>query len=286
MDAHQLFRDSLAVIDRVCREVCRSARLRDDEAEDFASSVRLALMENDYAVLRKWEGRSSLAGYLFIVIRRMLADRRDHEFGRWHSSNEAVRLGPSGVLLEKLLIRDGRPFEEVLPVVLARHPSLTYAEIAGMAARFPRRQGRLRAVPLDDASEESLASGERTDGRALSAEAQRLSGDASRVVRLTIESWSDEDAMMLRFHYGSSMTIAEISRMLGLPQRPLYRRIEALLAKLRAALAAAGLDAGTLTSIIGEASQEMDFGFHDGKTEGARRSVEEAGGVVPVEERL
>lgn len=284
MDAHNLFRDNLAVIDRVCREVCRSARLRDDEAEDFTSSVRVALMENDYAILRKWEGRASLAGYLCVVIRRMLSDRRDHELGRWHSSTQAIRFGPSGVLLEKLLIRDGRPFDEVLPIVIARHPSLTADDIAGMAARLPRRPARLRAVPLDDTPAEMVAGGERADQRVLSEETQRISAQASEVVRRTIDSWSDEDAMILRFHYGSSMSIADISRMLHLPQRPLYRRIDALLAKLRAALVAADLDASTLASVIGEASQEMDFGFENGKTDAARRSLEEDR-AVPVEER-
>lgn len=284
MDADRLFRDNLAVIDRVCGEVCRGARLRDDEAEDFASSVRVALMENDYAILRKWEGRSSLAGYLSVVIRRLLADRRDHEYGRWNASAEAIGLGPGGVLLEKLLLRDGRPFEAVLPIVVARYPALSCEEVGAMAARLPRRRERPRAVPLDDSAAEWVAGGERADGRALSVEAQRLSARASEVVRHTIAEWPDEDAMILRFHYGLSMTIAEISRMLRLPQRPLYRRIETFLAKLRAALVAAELDASTLSSVIGEASQEFDFGFDAGKTDAVERSVEEDR-AVPAEER-
>jgi len=276
MDPEQLFRDNLPVIDRVCREVCRGARLREDDAEDFASSARLALMENDYAILRKWEGRSTLAGYLSVVLRRLLADRRDHELGRWTPSAEATRLGASGVLLETLLLRDGRPLDEVLPIVIARDPSLTAAEVTAMAERLPRRHGRLRAVPLEDAAETSLASRERADARALAAEARRISARAGEIVRQTIAAWSDEDAMILRFHYGSSMSIADISRMLRLPQRPLYRRIEALLSRLGSALAAAGLDAAVLMSVIGEASQEMDFGF-DGKT----HSIPPSGEVNP-----
>ena len=37
--------------------------------------------------------------------------------------------------------------------------------------------------------------------------------------------------MLIRFRFGSSMSIADISRILRLPQRPLYRRLEALLAR-------------------------------------------------------
>ena len=66
---------------------------------------------------------------------------------------------------------------------------------------------------------------------------------------------------MVRFRFGSGMSIADVSRMLRLPQRPLYRRIESLLGRLRAALLAAGLDAGALSELIGAAVSEMDFGL-------------------------
>lgn len=283
MDPERLFRDNLTVIDRVIREVCRAARLRDAEAEDFSSSARLALIENDYFVLRRWEGRSSLAGYLSVVIRRLLSDQRNEEFGRWRPSAEATRFGPGGVLLEKLFIRDRRPLEEVIPIVQARY-ALTHEEIATMAHQLPRRPGRLRAVALEETDEQALPSDDRADGRALSSEARRLSARAGEIVRRTIDTWADEDAMILRFHYGSSMSIADISRMLRLPQRPLYRRIQALLGKLRAALIAANLDANALSSVIGEASQEMDFGFESGKAEPFRQSVEEDR-TAPAEDR-
>ena len=274
MDAEALFRANLAVIDRVIGEVCRRGRLPPAEVEDFASAVRLALIENDYEILRRWQGRATLAGYLNIVIRRLLADRRDRDLGRWYPSVDAVRMGDSGVLLEKLLSRDGRALEEALPLVCARDPSLTREAVAAMAAQLPARAGRPRPVALDETSEQWLTSGERADSLALSGEIRRLSRQASEVVRRTMAAWPDEDVLILRFRFGSSMTIADISRMLRVPQRPLYRRIEALLGKLRKTLIGAGLDAAALAGVIGTASQEMDFGFEDGKNAGLERSDE------------
>ena len=264
MNPEALFRDNLAVIDRVVREVCRGTRMHADDVQDFASSVMVALMENDHAVLRRWEGRSSLAGYLTVVIRRLLADRRDHEFGRWHASTEALRHGPVGVLLEKLLVRDGRSFEEALPLVRQLDPLRTAADFQSMAARFPHRQPRFRAVDLDAAAEAALPERDRADDRVLSGETQRLSERACAVVRKTIAGWPDEDVMILRFRFGSSMSIVNISRMLRIPQRPLYRRIETLLARLRKELTAAGMDASVLPSIVGQSSYEMDFGLELG----------------------
>jgi hypothetical protein len=54
------------------------------------------------------------------------------------------------------------------------------------------------------------------------------------------------------------MSIADISRMMRLPQRPLYRRIEKVLMTLRRALVDAGIDA---TAIPGLVSHEMNFGL-------------------------
>ena len=47
MDPATLFESNLDVIDRVIAGVCRRARINGADAEDFASSIKLALIEND-----------------------------------------------------------------------------------------------------------------------------------------------------------------------------------------------------------------------------------------------
>lgn len=273
MTPEELFRANLTTIERVVREVCRGTRMQPHEVDDFGSSVMVALMEHDFAILRRWEGRSSLAGYLSVVIRRLLADERDRRLGRWYPSAEATRMGAAGVLLEKLLLRDGLPLDEAVPIVCSVEPSASAKELEAMARRFPPRAPRLRAVELDAVEEANLSGADRADARATSGEVRRLSRQASDVVRHTIETWGDEDAMILRFRFGESMSIADISRMLRIPQRPLYRRVETLLERLRAALVTAGLDAAALSGVIGEASQEMDFGLGGGKEPSPESSV-------------
>src|SRR3954470_19265621 len=53
--SEELFRANLALVERVIGGVCRRAGLRDAVAEDFSSTVKLALIENDYAILRGYE---------------------------------------------------------------------------------------------------------------------------------------------------------------------------------------------------------------------------------------
>lgn len=261
MDAAELFRSNLSVVERAARGVCRRARLSDADEEDFVSSAKLALIENDYAILRKYEGRSSLPTYLAVVFQRLLSDERMRALGRWHASREAERMGPAGVLLETLVRRDRRSIAEALPIVQAADPALTRSEIESMAARLPQRPARPRVVEIDEPAAASLAAPERADARALDLEARALRDRTARTVRDTLAALPLEDRMLIRFRFGSSMSIADISRMMRLPQRPLYRRIESLLQRLRAALLAAGLDAGSVTELIGTAAGEMDFGL-------------------------
>ncbi|MGH9423189.1 MAG: hypothetical protein ACRD3J_24650, partial [Thermoanaerobaculia bacterium] len=221
---------------------------------------------------RKYAGRSSFAAYLGVVVQRLLLDQRSRMLGRWRPSREAERLGEAGVLLETLLQRDLRSLDEALPVVQRLDATITRERAAGMAERFPRHNPRPRAVDLDE--DVPVAGSDSADDRVMDADRRKLSDETSRVVRQTLAALPDEDALIVRFRFASEMSIADISRMLRLPQRPLYRRLESLIARLRAAFAEAGLDARDVIALIGEAqAQEMDFGLADGKTDPARQSL-------------
>ncbi|MEQ8786247.1 MAG: sigma-70 family RNA polymerase sigma factor [Pirellulaceae bacterium] len=50
----------------------RSLRLSDQDREDLASEVFLAIISSDYAVLRRFRGESSLATYLTVIARRVV----------------------------------------------------------------------------------------------------------------------------------------------------------------------------------------------------------------------
>jgi RNA polymerase sigma factor for flagellar operon FliA len=262
MNARELFESSLSTIDSVVAAVCRRARLRGADAEDFASTARVHLLDNDCAVLRRYEGRSSLAGYLMVVVSRLLSDERIHALGRWYPSTEATRLGPAAVLLEQLVLRDRRSIEEAVPIVTGTYRDLTRADAERIAERLPDRTPRLRFVELDGGELPSIPAPESAEASAMTTEARRLSETTSRVVRETLESFTLEDRTLIHLQYASSMSIADISRAMRLPQRPLYRRFERLLVSIRDALAAAGIDATSVHDMITTAiDEEMDFGL-------------------------
>jgi RNA polymerase sigma-70 factor, ECF subfamily len=49
----------------------RSATLGPEEVEDIAQEVLVQVVANDYAVLKQFRGKSSLAGYLTVIARRI-----------------------------------------------------------------------------------------------------------------------------------------------------------------------------------------------------------------------
>jgi len=65
-----LLLSEFTTVERVIAFVTARRRLRPADAEEFASHVKMKLIENDYAVLRKFEGRSSLRTYLTVARQR------------------------------------------------------------------------------------------------------------------------------------------------------------------------------------------------------------------------
>ena len=68
LDPRQWYVEQLDVIYRIASSVCRRNGVQGADAEDFVSDVRLKLLQDDYAVLRKYRGASSQTTFLTVVI--------------------------------------------------------------------------------------------------------------------------------------------------------------------------------------------------------------------------
>jgi hypothetical protein len=118
-----------------------------------------------------------------------------------------------------------------------------------------------------------LASGESADARAIAGDMHRLAEVAGQALRDLLAELPAEDRMLLRLRFGSEMSIADVSRMMRLPQRPLYRRLDWLLARLRNALAGAGIDQKTAAEMVGSDAANLNFGLANGKSALAGQSI-------------
>ena len=257
--AHEAaFLSNLAVIDSVIRYVCHRHKLGGSEAEDFGSEVRLRLVENDYEVFRRFQQRSSLRTYLTVVIQRIYLDYRNHLWGKWRPSAEAVRLGPLAIRLERLLAREGLRFEEACEVLRTNEGVVaTESDLAEIAVRLPQRSRRcfvgddvLDGVPTADAE---------LDNRILSRERQAATRRVLSALSGAVQTLGDQDRLILRLKFQEGLGVADIARALHLEQKPLYRRVDALLLQLRAALEAAGIDRLEAVEIVNREDADISL---------------------------
>src|SRR3954467_3768557 len=121
MDAEEFYKQHLTIIAQIAHAVCRRNGVDDHDAEDFASDIRLKLCDDDYAVIRKFQGKSGFVTYLTVVINKAFLDHRRRIWGKWTPSAQAKRLGGVAVLLETLVYRDSQSFDAACQILEQKH---------------------------------------------------------------------------------------------------------------------------------------------------------------------
>lgn len=270
MDPEGLLLQNLDAINRIIAFTCRRHRLDGADADDFGGSVRLRLVENDYAVLRSFQGRSSFTTYITVVIQRLLLDYRVHQWGKWRASAEGQRLGEMATRVEKLLHRDGCSFDEILQIL-----QIDARQLQDMIDRLPAREPRRRMVEIEQA--ESIASPTADPHEsALDGEREKTASRVSTVVRRFIDALPDEERLLLQLRFDSEMSVAQIARSMRLGQKPLYRRMEKHLGALRSELEREGIDRRAIEDLIGARGAVLDFQLRNA----AGRPSNHSGGAV------
>jgi len=251
-DLEALLCDNLDLVDRIVASLCRRKGLTGDDADEFLAWVRMRLMENDYAILAKFRGASSLGTYLTVVISMLYLEYRVKEWGRWRASAAAARLGPVGKKLEMLVYRDGRTLSQAIQELRARDGvTLTDRELAEMLAQMPPR--RPPGPPeLGPEALDAAPAAERADDRVAGGEADRERRTTEEALLGCVETLPDDDRVMVRMRFWEEMSIADIGRGLGLPQKPLYRRMDRAFSRLRECLEGRGVSRELVRGLLHE----------------------------------
>jgi RNA polymerase sigma factor (sigma-70 family) len=224
MTPEQLFLDNLAYIEKVAAQTCRHCHLRKEEAEDFLGEVRLKIMSEYYAVLRQYQGKCSLKSYLTAVIKNQMLDFQDRLWGKWRHSEIAKRLGEVAKLLEKLL-RDGYTFDEAVQILRTNHKvEMSWQELNQIAAKLPPRTPR--RWEAEEVLDSLPSSGDQPGSGIIEQEKNALRVRALEALQKALKSLPTEDQVILRLRQWNGLTVAQISKVLKLDQKPLYKRIE------------------------------------------------------------
>ena len=251
LNSEDIFLEHLDLIEKVASIAARKHGLWGADEEDFASWVKIKLMEDDYAVLRKFRGDSSVRTFIAsVVVRYSHAYSRELR-GRWRPSAAAERLGPPAPELETLVWRDGYTVAQAGEKLrTAGHTTLSDGELARLLARLPER-APLRPVEVAADPVLNAAAGlQGADGGVAAAEERTRHGEVMDALRRAMERMAPTDQMILRMHFGDGYSLAHVARALRLEQKPLYRRIDRLRERLREYLEAEGVSATVLREVL------------------------------------
>lgn len=249
-NAERLFLEHREWVDRCVASLCRRYGVAGDEVEDVASWTRVRLIEDDYAALRKFRGESSPRTYLTVVVAALFRDYRAERWGRWRPSAAALRHGRVAVRLETLVHRDGCALAQAGEILRAAgETELSDRQLAELLAtlpeRVPLRPREVGADPLDLVPGAAAA-----DAGVVAAEAGAERSRAEDALKHALTALPAEDRVILQLQFWKGLSVADVSRALNLPQKPLYRRIERLLARLRGELETAGISREQVRALL------------------------------------
>jgi RNA polymerase sigma factor (sigma-70 family) len=251
LNAEAVYLEHRDTIERAAVKAARKFGLRGGDADEFPAWAGMKLMEDDYAVFHKFRGESDWRTYLTTVVTHLASAYSRQRRGRWRPSAAAVRHGPPAPQLERMVRRDGYSLGlagETLRT--AGETTLTDTELARLLATFPERDP-LR--PVEVASEPVLEAAQgtlRADVFVAASETDAERGVLAAAVARVMERLQPEDRAIVQLHFAEGHRIADVARLLGVDQKPLYRRIPKLREALRLQLEREGVSAGQVLEAI------------------------------------
>jgi RNA polymerase sigma factor (sigma-70 family) len=239
---------NVAWIKSLVTQVARSRRLPRQDEQELLSIVWTHLANDEYRVLRRYKGAGSLKTYLRVVIERLVLDMRTANWGKWRPSARARRLGADAVLFEQLILRDGHTADH------AEHV-LRHANGASVPAEFTRTVNRLgpcgrrRFVALDEVAKQAASLSD-PFAEAMDGQRARRGAAVGRQLARALDTLPVQDQLLVRLRHDRGLKVSEIAAMLGLDQKQLYRRIDAIHSSLRATLSRTGTSAREALDVI------------------------------------
>jgi RNA polymerase sigma factor for flagellar operon FliA len=269
MNWETFFLDNLLLIERVTAFVCRKFGLMGADAEDFASMARLKLIEDDYAVLRKFENKCMLSTYLTVVLQRHYLDEKVRAWGKWRPSTRARQGGDAAILLERLVSRDGLGLAEASTIVRQKFTELDSRALEVLGASIVVRQPRrpLKAERMEELGEPVSEASPEND--LLADEREEAERHVAAVLNREMDRLPPEDRLIMKLRFIDGMKVSTMARLLGADQKQLYRRIDRVVASLRQSLLAAGVAMSDIGDMLthGADALHVDFGAPDVSTE-------------------
>jgi RNA polymerase sigma factor for flagellar operon FliA len=252
VDYQRLLLDHLDLVDQIVRTIGRRRHLSSTERDDFASFVHLRLVEDDYAILRKFQNRSTLWTYLATVIEHLALDFYAQKWGRWRPSAVANRLGPIAVLLERLVTRDSHTIGEAMEIVRTNHG--VASSDAELRTIFDQLPVRVRTTEVGEEAAVAISGGENSESIVEDADRFRGIARLQRALTAAFAQIAVQDRVLIALRFDQNLSVVEIAKLTGSSVPTLHRRLDKSVKQLRLALTNVGFDSQEIANLIGHPS--------------------------------
>lgn len=253
--AKRPFESELPGIRAIVRDICQRKHLNIDLREELTSDVVVKLYERWDGICADFKNGCTFKTYLHVIIDRKIQDLLDELWGRWRHSKVALALGPEARRLDILIYRDRLSSSQAV-ASLKRDPRVTLpeAELEKIARLLPAHHVRRDQPP---ASSEASSP---TPDPLVTAEDRRLAQRVLDVLTDLQEALPKEDRWIVQQRFYDRKSISEVARILGVAEKPFFKRVQRILRGLRQGLQEAGIDRESVERLIGR----DDFDFPDG----------------------
>ena len=243
------FLEALPVIEDVTGKVCRRHRLNATEADEFRSDVHVHFIDRNYEVLRKFEGRCSLPTYITTIVQNLFFDYRNKMWQRYRPSVEAKRLGPTAMLIERLVVRDGLKIDEMIETLRVNHHITLDATHRAFCDTLSAR-GPSRRVVSDVDAVDIPSPGPSADDNVVKADRGFQAKRVLAALERARQALPPTGRLIVKMHFEDGAKVSDIARVLHLEQRPLYRTLERLLKSIGDAMAAEGISRADIAALL------------------------------------
>ncbi len=243
-----------------------------DEEEEFCSELKMKLVEDNYAIFRKFKGATSIKTFLTIVATTAFQDFRARHWGRRRPSAEAIRLGQVAVKLEGLVSDEGLTLDEASEVLRINHRvTESRQELEEIWKRLPKKASR--RIEGEEKLKDLLAPEDRPEGRIFERELRESRVRVYAALRGMLKNLPEEDQSILKMRFWYGTKGVDIARRMGLESKPLYRRLQKILSQLRNDLERAGVRCELVDDFF--IGTEVVWGFSGRRCKALGTEVEE-----------
>jgi len=237
--------DTLGRVEALCRRRCRG----ENEADECYLFVLEGLQADDYARLRKFEGKSRPATYIHSCVHALISDFLRNRYGRKRIPGAVAGLGTWAEAVYEMICWKKRSLEAAYDLVALK------GLFNGSIEEFYSRAEPVRKAPCpENPNFISMNGGEDGPGtepadtdrpNPLESLLEKLDHQrrtrAARIIREVTDRLSEPDQLLVRLVFASDHSVAAAARAMGLDPRAANKRLKKLLTRFREKLLAEGI---------------------------------------------